>query len=117
MTDSESDEYLVGEELIRVGLETYEVHLEFNKTVLHFWVEFWVRTGDGVATSIEPSNRRGDLVPLWNLIGATVKQCEWTDRILIVFSDGAEIEMPPHEGVPRGAALEKDRVEYVFEEF
>ncbi len=42
MTDSESDEDLVGEELIRVGLETYAVHLTFQNTALQFWAEFWV---------------------------------------------------------------------------
>ena len=99
-------EPLDGMELLRIGLETYELHFKFDKgNTLHLGCSFVLTTAEGEKVHCDPAKHVGDLAPLWDCIGSRVRRIDWGREIRIALSNGAEIFVPAGNGVPRGARL------------
>lgn len=116
MAKIESSEPLLGDELVRIVLETYGVELRFQRTNFQIWTRFLLRA-DGVVATLDPEVRAGDLSPLWNLIGKTISDVQWKDAICLTFDGGTMLEIPSTPGHPRGALLGGDDGVYGYEEF
>lgn len=84
----------------------YEVHLEFNgNNVLQIGADFCVRAAGEAASIVDPVDHSGDMRRLWASIGSRIEKVVWNDTILVLFSNGVEIEIPPKPGRHRGALL------------
>jgi Family of unknown function (DUF6188) len=106
MINSERDgDPLVGDELIRITLETYEVHFQFGKSALQLGAPFLLEREGDVLAEVQPETRAGEISPLWQLVGKTVRKVVWTKSLRIVFSDHLELLIPPSSGQLRGAIL------------
>jgi Family of unknown function (DUF6188) len=119
MSNSESGgDPLVGDELIRIALETYEVHLQFAKSTVQIGAPFLLEREGHVLATIQPESRAGEIGQLWQLVGKTVRDVVWTESLRIVFSDHLELLVPPSPGGLRGAILSKIPGEGIgFDEF
>jgi hypothetical protein len=96
---------LVGDELVRITLETYEVHFQFAKSTVQIGAPFLLERAGQVLAEVQPQNRAGQISQLWQLVGKTVSEIVWTDSLRIVFSDRLELLIPPSLGQLRGAIL------------
>lgn len=106
MTKSEREaDPLAGDELIRVTLETYEVHFQFAKSTVQIGAPFILEREGHVLAEIQPESRAGEISQLWQLVGKTVREVVWTEPVRIVFSDHLELLIPPRPGRFRGAIL------------
>jgi hypothetical protein len=119
------DEPLLGCELIRIGLETYSIELQFDRFVLEVGAPFHLTRPGYAALDFRPVEKQGHVNALWCLIAATIDSVAWpTDavekaEIRIRFSSGAEISIPP-AGFPRGTLRGKGVHEsgaLIFEDF
>jgi hypothetical protein len=117
MISCENPDPLIGEELIRIGLERHGVELRFEKTVLQIWNSFGLRAKDQTVVHIDPSNQDGNLSHLWRLIGRKVESVSIDEAIALAFDGGSRLEIPPNPGHARGAWLGGDDKTYIFEEF
>ena len=107
---------MIGEELIRISLEAYRVHLVFEDTVLQIGARFWVVRKDGTRFEVCPERRTGEVEVIWNLIGDRVQGVVWDDRIEIVFSSGSRIQIgAASRGQIRGTIA--DRKSMMVEDF
>ena len=99
-----TDDPLVGDEVVRVSLETFEVDLRFQRSTLEIGCEFTIVSGSQ-REKIDPESHTGNIFALWNLIGTTVQSVEWDEALSIRFSNGSMIQIPPTPGRQRGAIL------------
>ena len=111
-------EPLSGAELLRISLETYEIHLKFdNQNTLQLSSSFVVATSEGKEFEIEPSSHRGQLSKLWDCIGATVITVVWQDQIELGFSNGSLLVVRETSGQRRGALVGPAASGYGYDEF
>lgn len=118
MSTAPTKEPFPGEELIRIQIETYQIHFVFSKTVLQIGGAFSITSEQGILAEFNPGMREGDLPPIWGLIGDKVAKTVWDDEITILFVTGCKILIPAAGGQIRGAILgqtENGRV--IFEDF
>jgi hypothetical protein len=115
--DEKSRDPLIGEELIRIVLERYEIELRFSRETIQIGAIFLLKGSDGVVATVDPTHREGNLSPLWRLVGKKVERASLGETISLAFDDGSTLEIPPSPGRPRGAFLGGDDKTYIFEEF
>lgn len=101
---TQTDDPLVGDELVRVSLETYEVDLKFQRHTLEIGSEFTVVSGS-LHAKIDPRSHMGNISAVWSLVGTTVQSVEWDQALTIRFSDGSMLVVSPTRGQLRGAIL------------
>ena len=110
-------EPLQGLELLRISLETYDVHLKFDgQNTLQISKPFLV-SAQGAQIEIDPSSHAGQLGLLWDCIGATVNSVVWQAQIEIKFSNGISLVIPQSNGERRGALVGPHSSGYGYDEF
>ncbi|WP_334382091.1 MULTISPECIES: hypothetical protein [unclassified Bradyrhizobium] len=105
MTMRETRDPLVGDELIEISLRPYEVHFIFAESVVQLGTSFNVSASGAPLTTISPKERSGNLLVLWSLIGATVREVVWGETVRIRFADDSILLVGPTEGRPRGTIM------------
>ncbi|MER8421158.1 hypothetical protein NKI95_22480 [Mesorhizobium sp. M0306] len=93
----------IGNELIRVLLESDSVDLKFIDVTVELWTLFKVAHDGGAGVWINPDNRNGDVSTIWSLVGTRLVEVALEDTVRIRFDNGSEIMVPP--GNRRGAVI------------
>lgn len=87
VSNSEND--LIGEELIRVLLETFHVELIFNNYGVQLFNVFNIQDVNKFVTIIDGKNKVGDISKLWNLIGFSLVGVKVEEKFSLIFNNGS----------------------------
>jgi len=100
---------LVGQELMRISVETFEIHLQFPDSQIQIGSDFLIRDGEQILERLSPTKRVGNIGVLWSTIGNKVTKLAWADSTLdsmvVAFGNGIIVEISPFPGRPRGTIL------------
>jgi hypothetical protein len=101
----------IGEELISIHIEAYEIHFIFTDTVLQVRTSFSVACDSEIFAEFNPSERKGDLVVLWAMIGRRAKNTSWENEVTIALDSDYKIVIPPLKNHIRGSIVSRHKIE------
>jgi hypothetical protein len=111
MTEKPITDPNIGDQLIRIRIEMYELHFEFENSALRIGAEFFLKHKGHSIAVFDPKHQAGDLNQLWKLIGKTIVAYTWNDLIEINLADDFSIEIPPNSSRPRGSIVGRQVIE------
>lgn len=118
------DSFLVGDEIISINLNSFQVEFEFSRDILKIGGKFTLCREGNNDELFYPSKRTGALNALWILVGCSVTSIRWEmgvcvgKEIDILFDDNTLLRILPSENF-RGTILGKNPPPgvYIIEDF
>ena len=93
MMDNDGVEVLIGEEVIRVLLETFDLGIVFSNWHLELFTTFTLHRTAGGSVVYDPSVKSGDLNILWDLVGRSVQESRFENGLFLTFDNAARLEL------------------------
>lgn len=91
--DDDGVKVLIGEEVIRVLLENFDLGVVFNNWHLELFTTFTLRRAEGAIVVHDPSVKSGDLSILWGLVGRVVKESRFENGLFLMFDNDVQLEI------------------------
>lgn len=108
---------LVGEEILRVSLESSGVYIHLTKSQIQIGSDFFIRHMGSDDQSVLPRSKIGDMSALWSSLGSRIVAVVWEHEVTFKLDSGAEIVVPPSSFGYRGTILTKDGSDTAVEDF
>ena len=108
---------LVGEEILRVSLESSGVYVHLTKSQLQISSDFFVRKLGDDDQSISPKSKVGSMSALWSILGDHIIAVIWGNELVVKLDSGAAIVIPPSASGYRGTILTEDGSNTAMEDF
>ena len=121
MNDQPSDpcepDPLVGEEIIRVSLESSGIYIHLDKSRIQIYSKFILRRPGHGDSEVSPIGKTGDMGALWSSLGARVVSVLWGPCLSIYTNFGNEIVVLPNPSGCRGEIWSHDEEKLFIDDF
>ena len=116
-TDPCEPDPLVGEEIIRVSMESWGVFIDTDGSQIQIGSEFLVRRIGCDDCWISPQSKAGEVSALWPSLGNRIASVAWGHDLVLTLDDGTEIVVPPSSFGYRGIILSHDGTNTTWDDF
>ena len=116
-TDPCEPDPLVGEEIMRVSMESWGVFIHTDGSQVQIGSEFFVRRIGRDDCWISPQGKVGEVSALWPSLGSRIAAVAWGRDLVLTLDDGTEIVVPPSPSGYRGAILSHDGKNTTWDDF
>ena len=116
-TDPCEPDPLVGEEIVRVSMESSGVFIDTDGSQIQIGSEFFVRRIDRDDCWISPKSKAGEVSALWPSLGSRVASVAWGHDLILTLNDGVEIVVPPSSSGYRGTVLSHNGKNATWDDF
>jgi len=93
---------LIGEEIIRISLESSTVDIHLEKSQVQIGSSFLVRRVGHDNCRISPQSKAGEVSALWPSLGSRIVSVVWGRDLVLTLDDGNGIVVPPSSYGYRG---------------
>lgn len=115
--DASEPDPLVGNEIMRISLESLGVHIDLNKSQVQIKSDFFVRRPSHAECKILQISRSADMSALWSSVGSRIASVTWGHDLIIETDNGVQIVVPPSPFGSRGTILSGEGDQHFWDDF